>query len=104
MITERVVISALMRAFSPTVRAPSDVMLPSILPSTTRSFENLMLPLISTSVLRTLRPLDEALADCLDGLALLVGLGAGAAGGGGVSWDTGPVDEAPVSGFCPITF
>jgi hypothetical protein len=65
-------ISALMRAFSPTVRAPSEEMLPSILPSTTRSFENLMLPLISTSVLRTLRPLGAALFERAGGLLVLM--------------------------------
>ena len=57
MITERVLISALMRAFSPTVSDPSESMWPSILPSMTRSLENFTLPLISTSELRTLRPL-----------------------------------------------
>ena len=103
--TERVLISALMRAFSPTVRDPSELMLPSILPSTTRSFENLTVPLISTSVLSTLRPLApvaplpdegreaellgvEEVAEVLAGALLLEELLGVAAG----------------SDFCPITF
>jgi hypothetical protein len=63
--------------------------------------ENLILPLISTSELRTLRPLglgalwreagDELAALALDGLA-------------GVLIFAGPADDAAGSGFCPITF
>lgn len=60
---ERVLISALIFAFSPTVRDPSERISPSIFPSTTRSFENLTLPLISTSELRTLRP--EVVGACV---------------------------------------
>ena len=110
MITERVLISALMRAFSPMVSEPSELILPSILPSTTRSLENLMVPLISTSELRTLRPL--GLGEDERGAGLLLGLLLGADGEGcedallllGVSFLAEPVDGAADSGFCPITF
>ena len=97
-------ISALMRAFSPTVRAPSEEMLPSILPSTTRSFENLMLPLISTSVLRTLRPLGAALFERAGAGALLGAFGADDEALGAFSSGAAPTDEMPFSCFCPITF
>lgn len=98
--TERVLISALIRAFSPTVRDPSESMLPSIFPSTTKSFEKRILPLISTSELRTFRPLGLGeLVRCgeLDEL-----LAAGALEG--LSVFEGPVDEFSDSGFWPITF
>lgn len=97
-------ISALMRAFSPTVRAPSEEMLPSILPSTTRSFENLTLPLISTSVLRTLRPLGAALPE-RDGAGVLLGaFGAEDEALVALSSEAEPTEEMPFSCFCPITF
>ena len=102
--TERVLISALMRAFSPTVREPSELMWPSILPSTTRSLENLIVPLISTSELSTLRPLGLGVDD-ERGAWLLELLDAGEEEALlGVSFLSEPVDGAADSGFCPITF
>jgi len=75
-------------------------MWPSIFPSTTRSLENLIVPLISTSELSTLRPLglvplgrDAEGLLALDADALV-----------GVSFLAGPAEDVPDSGFCPITF
>lgn len=50
--TDLVFTSPLTKAFSPMVRAPSEVTSPSILPSMIKSLENLSDPLISTSLLR----------------------------------------------------
>lgn len=98
--TERVLISALMRAFSPTVSEPSELISPSIFPSTTRSFEKRILPLISTSELSTLRPLGLGELGREDGVdeppdGELAGLSV---------FEGRPVDGVSDSGFCPITF
>ena len=64
-----------------------------------------MLPLISTSVLSTLRPLGAELGDLDDGAgALLWDLGAAGLELGADSLEDGPVDTMSDSGFCPITF
>ena len=65
-----------------------------------------MLPLISTSVLSTLRPLGAEFEDLDDEAgALLWDLGAAGLELGAASLgEEGPVDTMSDSGFCPITF
>ncbi len=102
--TDWVLISALIRAFSPTVRDPSELIWPSILPSTTKSLEKRIVPLISTSELRTFLPLGlgelERGAECdgvFDGALVCVEPD-------GFSLLGDPGTGFSDSGFCPITF
>ena len=63
-----------------------------------------MLPLISTSVLSTLRPLGAGFDWRAGAGALLGAFGAEVGALGAFSSGVDPTDEIPFSGFCPITF